>query len=42
MKMAKGSTGYFPNGKQLQCKMESKYVGYLLLEFYQGHTTWQK
>jgi hypothetical protein len=42
MKMAKGSIGYFPNGKEVRSKMESKYVGYLMLEFYQGDTTWQK
>jgi hypothetical protein len=31
----------FPNWKQVPWKMESKYVGWLLLDFYKGDTKWR-
>jgi hypothetical protein len=31
-------SGYFPNWKEVQWKMESKYVGWLLLQSYTGDT----
>jgi len=36
MNMAKIPSGHFPNGKDVQWKMVSTYVGWPLLEFYKG------
>jgi len=36
MNMAKVSSGKFTNGKEVQWKIQSKYVGSILLETYKG------
>jgi hypothetical protein len=35
------TSGYFPNGKEVEWKMESKYYGWLLPKSYKGDTNWR-